>query len=162
GGRRRCAARHAHSARYARKPAPRWLPPACAKRSLAPGRGSQVRPASAGLHLLACREIPSCPVANGGLHLGKMAFEKMIGAFDHDQFLRLWGHLDQSSQAVLRAELIARAAYEKLGLGAIAQEPVGIGATLDRNRRAQRDKPGHSTVAAGGGQSGGGAEGESA
>ena len=58
--------------------------------------------------------------------------------------------------------MVLRTAYEKLGLGAIAQEAVGIGATLDRDRRAQRDNPRYAFVRTSGAQSGGGAEGESA
>src|SRR5262249_19044222 len=145
-----------------RKPARRWLRLVCAQRSLAPQRACPPRPASAGLHLPASSEILRGPIANGGLHLCKVALEKMISAFDHDQLLRLGGHLDESSQALLGAELVARTADEQLGLGAIAQELVGIGATLDRHRRAQRDKPGHAIVVTGGAQSGGGAEGKSA
>jgi len=83
-------------------------------------------------------------------HLAQTALEKMIGALEDDQLLRLRKRGDQRLHPGLRPELVAGAAHEELGLGAGFEELVVVGTLLDRSDGgAQADEGAHPGIGTG-------------
>src|SRR5947209_1949490 len=100
----------------------------------------------AGLRLAARLKELLDPVANSCLHFRKPAFKKMLRAFHKNKLLRLGSHGKDLPEILLRAKLIARAADEQLGPGAVLKKFVGVHAAFNRYRCAERHQPRNSSV----------------
>ena len=86
----------------------------------------------------------------------------MIGSLDQHQLARLWKRVHQSLQLCPRAELIARAADEKLGLGTRLEKRKIVSSLVDRGHwDAEADEGPDARIRAGNRQTDGSAEGKS-
>ena len=110
---------------------------------------------------------PFYPQLDRIAQLMQPAFEKMVGALDHDQLFRFGQRGYQGFQFGPRTELVSRSAHEELGLGAIVQELKRVHSRLfcclgDGNyRKSDSDGSDDPRIGAGSAQPDGGSERES-
>src|SRR5947209_14119018 len=104
------------------------------------GKSRWLPPASTGFRLPSRLEELFDPAADGLLHGGKMSFEEMVSVLDKHQFFGPGQQLVDALQAILRTELVMRAAHKQLGLGTAFEKIEIVSAALGGHRSTQRDQ----------------------
>src|SRR5437660_1594756 len=117
------------------------MPFRCWIRRAHTGKSLWLPPASTGFRLPSQLEELFDPAADGLLHGGKMSFEEMVSVLDQHQLFGPGQQLVDAHQMVPRSELVVRAAYKQLGLGAAFEKLKIIGPALCGHRSTQRDQP---------------------